>query len=110
MSSSSSTDESRSTTITGCLTQGSSPTSFLLENARMNAQDKSEAGKSYMVVASGSSVDLKAELNHEVTITGTSDGKTAPASSAGSKPDEKTLPRLTARSISSVSNTCTVAG
>ncbi len=96
--------------ITGCLTQGSGPTVFILDNARTDAQDKSESGKSYMVVASSSSVDLKSDLNHEVTVSGASDGKTAPMSSGVSKVDEKTLPKLTARSVSSIADTCTVAG
>ena len=37
--------------VTGCLTQGSGPTVFILDNARMNPRDQNEKAKSYLLVA-----------------------------------------------------------
>ena len=93
--------------LTGCLVQGSAPTIFVIENAKKDAQSNTEKGVSYIVVASSSDLNLRTHLNHEVTITGQSDGKTAPAT--GSKFEEKDLPKLTAKNVAMVSNTCALA-
>ena len=93
--------------LTGCLVQGSAPTIFVIENAKKDAQSNTEKGVSYIVVASSSDLNLRTHLNHEVTITGQSDGKTAPAT--GTKFEEKDLPKLTAKNVAMVSNTCAVA-
>jgi len=94
-------------TLTGCVTQGSSPTSFILSNAKMNARDTNEKGKDFQLVAATEDLSLKTHLNHEVTVTGSADTKAAPMPpAAGQKPD---LPKLTAKSITQVADTCTTA-
>ena len=93
--------------LTGCLVQGSAPTIFVFENAKKDAKSDTEKGVSYIIVASSPDLNLRTHLNHEVTITGQSDGKTAPAT--GSKFEEKDLPKLTAKNVTMVSNTCAVA-
>jgi hypothetical protein len=95
--------------LTGCLTQGSGPTVFILENARVG-DDMNATPASYLVVVENSSVNLSDQLNHEVRITGTREKKAQPAASAGQKPAEKDIPRLTAKSLTSVSDRCTTAG
>lgn len=96
-------------TITGCVTQGSSPTVFLLGNARMNARDTNEKGKDYILVAASEDLSLKTHLNHEVTVTGNAEMKAAPMPPAGQKVQEKDLPKLTAKSITEVADTCTAS-
>ena len=93
-------DRGSSVTLTGCLIQGSSPNVFLLENAKIGpasssrsstersssqgqsssssssssssaGQAASMSGQTYVIEAAGSSPNLKNDLNHQVTITGT---------------------------------------
>ena len=90
--------------LTGCLVQGSAPTVFVLENAKKDAKSDTEKGVSYIIVASSPDLNLRTHLNHEVTISGQGDGKTAPAT--GTKFEEKDLPKLTAKNVTMVSNTC----
>jgi len=72
-------------------------------------------------VASGSSIDLKSQLNHQVAVTIPSDTKlvveTVPstradgaASQTAVKMDEKDMVKITARSLSRVADTCTSVG
>jgi len=95
--------------VTGCLIQGSGPTVFILDNARMNASDKNEKGKTYLLAAAAEDVNFRAQVNHEVTVTGTAETKVAPVPPAGQKVAEKDLPKLTAKSITQVADTCTMA-
>jgi hypothetical protein len=95
--------------ITGCLIQGSGPSVFILDNARMSATDKTEKGKTYLLAAGTPDVNFRAQVNHEVTVTGTAEAKVAPVPPAGQKVAEKDLPKLTAKSITQVADTCTMA-
>lgn len=107
--SSSSTGQSTVTpevTLTGCLVQGSGPTVFVLENARLG-DDKTGTPGSYVLVADNDTVKFDQDLNHEVQITGTSDNKAQPTPAAGQKPAEKDLPRFTAKTVTSVADKCT---
>jgi hypothetical protein len=121
-------------TITGCLVQGSGPSVFLLENAKMSTStsvssqsresqaqaDRSSAattsGTTYVVTAAGASADLKSQLNHQVTIVGTltpAPSAAAPApsqSAANQRVNEQALPRITAKSIMKLADTCASAG
>ena len=56
--------------ITGCLTQGSGPTVFILDNARMNPRDQNEKAKSYLLVAATEDLGFANQLNHQVSVTG----------------------------------------
>ena len=100
-------EKAQDVVLTGCLVQGSAPTIFVFENAKKDGQSNTEKGVSYIIVASSPDLNLRTHLNHEVTITGQSDGKAAPAT--GSKFEEKDLPKLTAKNVTMVSNTCAVA-
>jgi len=74
-------DNNPTVTLTGCLVQGSSAGSFVLQNVRANkdkdAKDAQQATgmvpASYIVVASSDKVDLSKQLNHEVEIKGRPD-------------------------------------
>jgi hypothetical protein len=123
-SSSSSTSKAADVTVTGCLIQGSSPTTFILENAKRSATDKTEKGQSYKLASAGEDLNFQKHLNHEVTITGSSEKSSASASvstpsasasaqaggqmaQAGSKADDKDMPTLSAKSLTMVADKCT---
>jgi hypothetical protein len=91
-------------TVTGCLTQGSSPTIFVLDNAKQKVDDKTEKAQRYVIVAASEDLPLAANLNHEVNVMGSADAK---ASTAGAQ--EKDLPRFSAKTITSVADRCTGA-
>ena len=113
-------------TLTGCLIQGSSPTVFILENAKASTDPATAKGKSYVLQVTGSA-DLKPHLNHQVRIVGTeaaASGSSAPSSAAPSSPGgqsaqpgassasskgEASFPRLSARTVTMVSATCPAA-
>jgi hypothetical protein len=96
-------------TVTGCLTQGTGPTVFVLGNAKMDAMDKTESAKSYVLLAATEDLAFASHVNHEVTVTGTSDGKIAPNPPAGQKVAEKDLPKITAKSLTEIADRCTAA-
>lgn len=90
-------------TLSGCLTQGSLPSIFILENARPAAGTTQETGTRYLVVAEAKDIDLLAHLNHDVQLTGTSEGTIPPPE----KPvEERDLPTLRVRTLDMLSNTC----
>src|SRR5262245_3715853 len=102
-------DKTSDITVTGCLIQGSSPSVFVLEDAKMSTAAATDKGKSYVVVVTGSA-DLKPHLNHQVRIVGAegaasaASGAAAPASAG--KSEEASFPRLNARTVTMVANTC----
>lgn len=103
------TQKAPEATITGCVIQGSSPTVFILEAARLNPQDRNEKVKTYVLVAGTEDLQFKAHLNHEVRVTGVAESKTPPAPPAGQKVAEKDLPKLTAQSVTMVADRCTTS-
>lgn len=94
-------------TITGCLTQGSSPSTFILENARQRPDDKTEKAQSYVVVAATADLPLTANLNHEVSVTGSADASTMAPPAAGQKASEKDMARFSAKTLTLVADRCT---
>jgi len=94
-------------TLSGCLIQGSTPSVFLFDNARKDLKDKGEKGVRYLVLIAGEDLDLRAHLNHEVTMTGRIELK--PALPAGQKPTEKDLPTFATKNVTMVSDTCAAA-
>lgn len=95
-------------TLTGCLVQGSGPAVFVFENVRKDPKSTTEPAVKYMVVAAAADLNIRQHLNHEVRITGTPDTKVAPPTSQ--KVEEKDLPKLTAKNITMVAETCTAPG
>jgi hypothetical protein len=104
-------DKAVDITLTGCLIQGSSPTVFVLEDAKTSTAAATDKGKSYVVVVTGAA-DLKPHLNHQVRIVGTEGAaiKVTPTPGGAQvevKPtDEAGFPRLNARTVTMVANTC----
>ena len=94
-------------TVTGCLTQGSGPTVFILDNAKTRVDDKTEKGQSYVVIAAGEDLPLAANLNHEVSVMGSADAKVSTPPPAGQKASEKDMPRFSAKTLTSVADRCT---
>lgn len=92
-------------TLSGCLTQGSMPSIFILENAKPAAGTTQETGTRYLVVAETKDIDLLAHLNHEVQLTGASEGVIPPPEK---QTEEKDLPKLRVRVLDMLSNTCSM--
>lgn len=94
---------SSDTTLIGCLVQGSSPNTWVLENAKESTDPATAKGKSYVIQVTGAA-DLKPHVNHQVRIVG-SEAASAPgaAPAAGA---EKDFPRFSARTVTMVANTC----
>ena len=105
------TDKAADITVTGCLIQGSAPNVFVLENAKMSTAPADDKGKSYVVVVTGAA-DLKPHLNHQVRIVGGENAtvKVTPTPGGGAqvevKQDESSFPKLNARTVTMVANTC----
>lgn len=91
-------------TVTGCLIQGSGPTVFLLDNAKVNPSDTNEKGVRYLVINMMEDVNLVANLDHELTIVGTPAYK---LDSTIGKTDESKLPTLTTKSVVVAADRCT---
>ena len=98
---------SKEITITGCVTQGSSPTVFLLDNARQKPEDRTEKAWSFILVAAAEDLNFKTYLNQEVQVTGSPEMKAVPAPPAGQKIAEKDLPKFSAKMVTTVSDRCT---
>lgn len=94
-------------TLTGCVIQGSAPTVFLLDNARVNTQDPSEKGRTFVIVEATQDLNVKTHLDHEVTITGKAEDKIPPIPKPGERVAEKDLPRLQVSSLTMVADRCT---
>ena len=101
--------------LTGCIVQGSSPTVFIFDNAKKDPSSTTEKGVRYLLASVVEDIDLRTHLNHEVRITGEVDVKvsadpvTAPPVPPVPPPPtdpEKALPKLTAKSLTMVSDTC----
>lgn len=90
----------------GCLIQGSSPTTFILENAKSSASADAKA-QSYVVQIQAQPDQIKSILNAHVEVTGTADKVDA---SAEGKRDEKDLPKLTAKRVTRLAETCPATG
>jgi hypothetical protein len=93
--------------LTGCLVQGTTPEVFLFDNAKKDPKSTSEKGERYFILASAEDLPLRANLNHEVQMTGKI--TTKPALPPGQKPTEKDLSIFTTRSLTVVSDTCGAA-
>jgi len=89
-------------TVTGCLTQGSSPSIFVLDNAKQKVDDRTEKAQRYVIVAASEDLPLAANLNHEVNVMGSADAKAATAGAP-----EKDLPRFSAKTVTSIADRCT---
>jgi hypothetical protein len=89
-------------TLTGCLIQGSTPTTFVLDKAKKDPASRTETTVSYVLISKVENMDLTRFLNHQVRVTGAPDPKAPPANPAA----EKDLPRLTASAIVNVADTC----
>jgi hypothetical protein len=95
-------------TLTGCLVQGSGPTVFILDNAKLAADAPNAKGQRYVVEISAPADKIKTVVNNQVRIVGEVEKKDAPASpsAAAGRDAEKDLPKLTAKSITKVGDTC----
>ena len=99
-------EQTREVSLTGCLVQGSGPSVFLLENAKVDPEDTNEKGRSYLLTTYMSSISFREHLNHEVKIDGAAETRVPPPPPMGEKVKEADLPRLTATKLMYVASTC----
>jgi hypothetical protein len=97
-------------TVTGCLSQGSTPNVFVLQNAKRDALSATEKAARYVVVPAAEDLVLKPHLSHQVRILGVPDGRPQPTPQAGGTVDEKLIPALSAKSLTMVSASCSGGG
>jgi hypothetical protein len=102
-------------TLTGCIVQGSSPTVFILDNAKKDPASTTEKGVRYFLASTVEDIDVRAHLNHQVRIVAELDAKVSadpvtlpPVPPVPPPPTEaeKNLPKLKAKSLTMVSDTC----
>ena len=93
-------------TMTGCLIQGSLPTVFILDNARLDPQRRSELGKTYRVMSGTEDLDLIRHVNQEVQLTGMPEDKPVPLPIPGQKTREEDLPKFTVKALSFIADQC----
>jgi len=93
--------------LVGCVTQGSSPTVFLFENA-VDPADKNSKARTFRLMAKVDDVDLTEHLNHKVQLKGVAEAKVPPATTG--KVAEKDLPVFTAKAATHVATTCSATG
>jgi len=98
--------QDREVKFTGCVVQGSGPTVYILDSAKMDEKSTTERAKTFVLAAGAEDVNFAKALNHKVTITGSAEAKTPPVPPAGQRVAEKDLPKLTAKSVLSVADTC----
>ena len=98
------------TTLKGCLIQGSGPTTFILENAKLSSDAADAKGKNYVVEISAQPDQIKSIINSHVQIVGTAAKDSSASSADEKKRDEKDLPKLTAKRITRLAATCTASG
>ena len=98
-------DDADDTTLKGCLIQGSSPNSFVLENAKLSTDAADAKGKSYAVEIQAAPDQIKSIVNTHVQIVGK-----AEKSDSASSDDKKDMPKLTAKRISRIAATCPASG
>jgi hypothetical protein len=90
-------DASDDSTLKGCFIQGSSPNSFVLENATLSTDAAGAKGKSYAVEISAPPDQIKSILNSHVQIVGKAEKESG---------DDKDMPKLTAKRITRLGATC----
>ena len=100
------TSKAKEVSLTGCLVQGSSPSVFILENAKADPRNSDERGRSYLLASGSMAVSFSAHLNNEVRVEGKAEAKDEPAQPAGERVKESDLPKLTATKIMHVASTC----
>jgi hypothetical protein len=101
-------------TLTGCIVQGSSPTVFILDNAKKDPADAKEKGVRYLLASVSEDVDIRTQLNHQVRVVAEVDAKvsadpvTVPPVPPTQPPTdvEKSLSKLKVKSVTMVSDTC----
>jgi hypothetical protein len=92
------------TTLTGCLRQGSTAAVFILRGA--SAAGQSEPPADRLIVSPGSGIALAEHLNQRVSVTGSVWRSGGPAAPTGANTVERALPRLEARSLQVVADKC----
>jgi hypothetical protein len=111
-------DDADDKTLKGCLIQGSGPNVYILDNATLSTDAAGAKGQRYVVEISAPADQLKTVMNTHVQIVAAekdkdkADAPSSPApagqsaSGASSPQSEAGLPRLTAKRITRLAETC----
>jgi len=94
-------------TYTGCVIQGSTPATFILEDARTKPDDPNEKTVTYVLLPGTEDLMLKEHLNHQVRVVGELERRTPPVAQPGQKIPEKDLLKFTAKGVTLVADRCT---
>ncbi len=98
--------KSEETTLTGCVVQGTGPTVFILENAKVDTHDQTEKGRMYILVSNVVTLSFREHVNHEVTVTGLAEQTMTPNPPVDEKVKEADLPKFKATKLTQVATTC----
>jgi len=101
------------TTLKGCLVQGSGPNVFILDNAKPSSAADTSKGERYVLEVSATPEQLKPVMNSHVEVSGTAKkaekADAAPSAAGQDATSEASLPKLTAKRITRIAETCPAA-
>ncbi len=102
-------DSPDDTTLKGCLVQGSGPNVFILDNAKSSTASETAKGERYVLEIAATPEQLKPVINTHVEVSGTAKKAEAAPSAAGQDAAESALPKLMAKRITRIAETCPAA-
>ena len=102
-------DSPDDTTLKGCLVQGSGPNVFILDNAKSSTASETAKGERFVLEIAATPEQLKPVINTHVEVSGTAKKADAAPSAAGQDAAESALPKLMAKRITRIAETCPAA-
>ena len=101
----------RSETLTGCVTRGPRPDTYVLTNITGTTDGRPTAPAGPMrVLLSSAEVDFSRHLDHVVAVTGSQAPSWPPSGMTRTDGDTKTSPKFTVTSLKMVADTCATPG
>ncbi len=91
--------------LTGCVTEGAAPGTFILSNATARP-DMQDIARTFRLVSAGADVDFSFHADHQVQATGLAELSIPPEPLPGERVDPGDLPAFAVSSIRNVSERC----
>ncbi|HEY7476569.1 MAG TPA: hypothetical protein VH679_16225 [Vicinamibacterales bacterium] len=95
-------------TLVGCVVRGTTPKTFLFENA-VDPAKKDEKARTFVLVATPQ-MDLVPHVNHKIQLVGLAETKVVTPVPPATTVAEKDLPTFTIKTITHVADTCSELG
>ena len=95
-------------TLVGCVVRGTTPKTFLFENA-IDPAKKDEKARTFVIVATPQ-MDLVPHVNHKIQLVGLAETKVVTPVPPATTVAEKDLPTFTIKTITHVADTCSELG